>query len=53
MRPANLPPRIPGGIVDAHLHLWDLGRFSYPWLSEPDCADLRADYLPDDWRVEA
>lgn len=53
MRPAAVPARIPGGIVDSHLHLWDLGRFAYPWLSDPDCADLRADYLPADWRADA
>src|SRR5690606_1174231 len=42
-----------GGIVDSHLHLWDLERFGYPWLSDPENAGLRADYLPDDWRADA
>ena len=25
--------------VDAHIHLWDLGRLRYPWLSPPFAAD--------------
>ncbi len=25
---------LPEAIVDSHHHLWDLGRISYPWLSE-------------------
>ncbi len=25
----------PGRFVDAHMHLWDLGRLRYPWLSPP------------------
>ncbi|GAA1748943.1 amidohydrolase family protein [Nonomuraea bangladeshensis] len=44
---------IPGGVVDAHLHLWQLGRFSYPWLADDGSAELRHDYLVSDWRADA
>ena len=45
-------------IVDAHHHLWDLGRNYYPWLCDPqpipfrygDYAALRQNYLPADYR---
>jgi predicted TIM-barrel fold metal-dependent hydrolase len=48
-------------IVDAHHHLWDLGRNRYPWLSdEPKHSDflgdysaLRRNYLPEDYRRDA
>lgn len=48
-------------LVDAHHHLWDLGRNPYPWLSdrpEPhfflgDYSALKRDYLPDDYRRDA
>ncbi|HEY3502822.1 MAG TPA: amidohydrolase family protein [Actinocatenispora sp.] len=43
----------PGGIVDAHLHLWDLASFRYPWLADADSAPLRHDYLVEDWRRDA
>lgn len=43
----------PGGIVDAHLHLWDLARFRYPWLADADSAPLRHDYLVEDWCRDA
>jgi predicted TIM-barrel fold metal-dependent hydrolase len=47
-------------IVDAHHHLWDLDAHRYPWLQdavEPgfflgDYADLRRDYLADDYRAD-
>ncbi|MGW4895734.1 amidohydrolase family protein [Kitasatospora sp. NPDC004240] len=32
-------------IIDAHVHLWDPGRFDYPWLTEPA---LRRAFAPDD-----
>jgi predicted TIM-barrel fold metal-dependent hydrolase len=31
--PGTPPDDGPEAIVDAHHHLWDLGRFRYPWLS--------------------
>lgn len=43
--------------IDAHHHLWDLGRIEYPWLmargearffGQPD--PIRKDYLPADYR---
>ena len=48
-------------IVDAHHHLWDLGRNYYPWLAdrpEPnfllgDYAPLKRNYLPEDYRRDA
>jgi predicted TIM-barrel fold metal-dependent hydrolase len=40
-------------IVDAHLHLWDLDVLPYPWLDDPGCEPLRADYLPDDLRADS
>ncbi len=48
-------------IVDAHHHLWDLGRLSYPWLSgDPPratrygcSAPLRRNYLACDYRRDA
>jgi predicted TIM-barrel fold metal-dependent hydrolase len=48
-------------IVDAHHHLWDLGRNYYPWLAdhpEPDFLlgdyePLKRNYLPEDYRRDA
>lgn len=48
-------------IVDAHHHLWDLGRNHYPWLAdhpEPNFLlgpyeSLKRNYLPDDYRRDA
>lgn len=44
---------ISGGVVDAHLHLWDLGKFRYPWLADDGNASLRHDYLAGHWRADA
>jgi predicted TIM-barrel fold metal-dependent hydrolase len=51
----------PVTLVDAHHHLWDLGRNRYPWLSdqpEPhfflgDYNGLKRDYFPADYRRDA
>ena len=47
-------------IVDAHHHLWDLGRNYYPWLADRpeahfflgDYSALRRNFLPEDYRRE-
>jgi predicted TIM-barrel fold metal-dependent hydrolase len=47
--------------VDAHVHLWDLKRISYPWLTPPFSDDgpngsvepIAADYLLDDYLADA
>jgi L-fuconolactonase len=36
------------GIVDTHVHLWDVGRLRYPWLD--DIPLLNGSYLPSDYR---
>ncbi|MBL8674083.1 MAG: amidohydrolase family protein [Rhodospirillales bacterium] len=53
----------PGAVtlIDAHHHLWDLGRNHYPWLRdrpEPhfflgDYSALKRDYMPADYRRDA
>ncbi len=48
-------------LIDAHHHLWDLGRLNYPWLQgegEPgfflgDYRALRCNYLPEDFQRDA
>jgi predicted TIM-barrel fold metal-dependent hydrolase len=47
--------------VDAHVHLWDLARIHYPWLTPPFGEDgpngsveaIARDYLLDDYRAES
>ena len=47
--------------VDAHVHLWDLGRIHYPWLTAPFGDDgpngsveaIAHDYLLEDYRVQS
>lgn len=40
-----------GARVDAHLHIWDLARSAYGWLT-PDLGDLYATFTPDQARQE-
>jgi predicted TIM-barrel fold metal-dependent hydrolase len=41
-------------VVDAHLHLWDVGRTRYPWMDDPHLGEsLRQNYLPPDFRLDA
>jgi predicted TIM-barrel fold metal-dependent hydrolase len=57
------PVDAPGAVtlVDAHHHLWDLGRNRYPWLSDHpdphfflgDYDALRRNYMPADYRRDA
>jgi L-fuconolactonase len=36
------------GYVDAHHHLWDLGRRDQPWTAEPERHAIRRDFTPSD-----
>ncbi len=48
-------------IVDAHHHLWDLGRNYYPWLTDKpkrseilgEYLGIRRTYMPDDYKSDA
>ncbi|HEX3983223.1 MAG TPA: amidohydrolase, partial [Acidisoma sp.] len=49
-----MPPELE--IVDSHMHLWDLARISYPWLTPPlpigitgDVSPIARNYLLDDY----
>ena len=41
----------PGGVVDAHLHLWDLERGGYAWLT-PEAGPLYATFTAEQARAE-
>jgi L-fuconolactonase len=41
------------GLIDAHHHVWDLGVRDQDWITGPDLAPLRRDYLMDDYRAAA
>lgn len=51
----------PARFVDAHVHLWDLDRIAYPWLTPPfdegcvmgSVAPIATSYLLDDYLAEA
>ncbi len=34
--------------IDAHHHYWELGRFDYSWLDQPELAAIRRSFLPSD-----
>lgn len=36
-------------IIDTHLHIWDPGRLSYPWLA--DVPEIGKPHLPNDYRA--
>lgn len=44
---------IEAGIIDAHLHLWDLDQYHYPWLDDTGSEDLRRNYLPEHYAQDA
>jgi predicted TIM-barrel fold metal-dependent hydrolase len=39
-------------VIDTHVHHFDLERFRYPWLEDPEFADLRHDYSPEQYRAD-
>lgn len=39
-------------IVDAHVHLWDRGLIPYPWLDQPNTANIASNYGLPDYRSE-
>lgn len=56
---SQTPPLLPGAIVDAHHHLWEIERFPYEWLSPSapprpfgDHTMIKRDYLPNDYRAD-
>ena len=40
-------------VIDTHVHHFDLERFRYPWLEDPEFAVLRRDYDPTQYRADA
>jgi predicted TIM-barrel fold metal-dependent hydrolase len=56
-----MPGLYRGPIIDAHIHLWDLGMDRHPWLRPTggaiqalgDLAPIRRNYLVDDYRRDA
>ncbi|MER6077910.1 amidohydrolase family protein [Streptomyces sp. NPDC001833] len=40
-------------LIDAHHHLWDLGRRPQPWLDDPALATIRRTFTTDDLRTTA
>ncbi len=34
--------------IDAHQHFWELGRFDYTWLDDPQLTAIRRSFLPSD-----
>ena len=40
-------------MIDTHVHHFDLERFRYPWLEDPEFAELRRDYEPAQYRADA
>ena len=56
-----MPGLYSGPIIDAHIHLWDLGMDRHPWLRPTggaiqalgDLAPIRRNYLVDDYRRDA
>jgi L-fuconolactonase len=43
--------RAPGAVVDAHLHIWDLERSEYSWLT-PELGPLYATFTPEQAHAE-
>jgi predicted TIM-barrel fold metal-dependent hydrolase len=41
-----------GTVIDAHVHHFDLDRFRYPWLDDPEVEPLRTAYRPDDYLAD-
>ena len=39
-------------MIDTHVHHFDLERFRYPWLEDPECDELRRDYSPEQYRAD-
>jgi predicted TIM-barrel fold metal-dependent hydrolase len=40
-------------VIDTHVHHFDLQRFRYPWLEDPEFDELRRDYSPEQYRADA
>ena len=39
-------------MIDTHVHHFDLERFRYPWLEDPEFDELRRDYSPEQYRAD-